>query len=152
VLGVHPGDGHDIPGVRSLKALKLTDFFLPKEYDGIVEISNQEAYQLCKRLNQEESIIAGPSSGMALAGAFKLVPDEPGAICLVIFPDNACKYTASFKKHLPELFPAAPGQAAATPATSTSEVIEPAEAVKKVRAGALLLDVRTPGEFDGGHI
>ena len=29
VLGVHPGDGHDIPGVRSLKALKLTDFFLP---------------------------------------------------------------------------------------------------------------------------
>ena len=84
VLGVYPGDGHDIPGVRSLKALKLTDFFLPKEYDGMVEIQNEEAYKVCKRLNQEESVIAGPSSGMALAGALKLVPDEPGAICVVM--------------------------------------------------------------------
>src|SRR4029453_3473323 len=29
VFGVHPADGHDIPGVRTLRALKLTDFFLP---------------------------------------------------------------------------------------------------------------------------
>src|SRR5688572_26357908 len=78
VLGAYAENGHDIPGVRSLKALKLTDFFLPKEYDGTVEIGNQEAYKLCKRLNQEECIIAGPSSGMALAGLLKMVPDEPG--------------------------------------------------------------------------
>src|SRR5208283_1424724 len=45
-----------------------------------------------------------PSSGLALAGAFKMVPDEPGAVCVVIFPDNAFKYMSSFKKHLPELF------------------------------------------------
>jgi cysteine synthase/rhodanese-related sulfurtransferase len=152
VLGVHPGDGHDIPGVRSLKALKLTDFFLPKEYDGIVEISNQDAYQLCKRLNQEESIIAGPSSGMALAGAFKLVPDEPGAVCVVVFPDNIFKYSSSIRKHLPELFPAEPGQAAPPPPPSASDVIEPKDVGKLVREGALLLDVRTPGEFEGGHI
>jgi len=41
----------------------LTDFFLPKEYDGVQEIGNEDAYRMCKRLNQEESIIAGPSSG-----------------------------------------------------------------------------------------
>src|SRR6185295_15232669 len=152
VLGVHPAEGHDIPGVRSLKALKLTDFFLPKEYDGVTEIGNKDAYQLCKRLNQEESIIAGPSSGMALAGAFKLVPDEPGAICLVMFPDNAFKYTASLKKHLPELFPADPGQAPPPPPPSASDVIEPADAAKLVRDGVFLLDVRNPGEWDGGHI
>jgi len=152
VLGAHPSEGHDIPGVRSLKALKLTDFFLPKEYDGITEISNQEAYQLCKRLNQEESIIAGPSSGMALAGAFKLVPDEPGAICVVMFPDNAFKYSSSFRKHLPELFPPEPGQAPPPPVPSGSDVAEHDEAAKLVRQGALLLDVRTPGEYDGGHI
>ncbi len=107
VLGVHPAEGHDIPGVRSLRQLKLAEFFFPKEYSGTVEVSNDEAYRMCKRLNQEESIIAGPSSGMALAGAFKLVPDKPGAVCVVIFPDNAFKYASSFKKHLPELYPAA---------------------------------------------
>ncbi|HLY08486.1 MAG TPA: pyridoxal-phosphate dependent enzyme [Planctomycetota bacterium] len=153
VYGAYPSEGHDIPGVRSLRALKLTDFFLPKEYDGITEIGNQEAYQLCKRLNQEESIIAGPSSGMALAGAFKQVPDEPGAICVVIFPDNAFKYTASFRKHLPELFPAPAGVPAAAPAASSvPDSISGDEAMALIRKGGLLFDVRTPGEYEGGHI
>ena len=113
VFGVHPAEGHDIPGVRSLRQLKLADFFVPAEYTGVVEVGNEEAYRLCKRLNQEESIIAGPSSAMALAGAFALVPDEPGNVCVVIFPDNAFKYASSFKKHLPELFPAAKEEAPA---------------------------------------
>ncbi|HEX7899668.1 MAG TPA: pyridoxal-phosphate dependent enzyme [Planctomycetota bacterium] len=152
VLGVYPGDGHDIPGVRSLKALKLTDFFLPKEYDGMVEIQNDEAYKVCKRLNQEESVIAGPSSGMALAGALKLVPDEPGAICVVMFPDNVFKYTGSIKKHLPELFPAEAGQAPPPPPPSASDTADHPEAQELVKKGALLLDVRTPGEFAGTRI
>lgn len=152
VLGVHPAEGHDIPGVRSLKALKLTDFFLPKEYDGMAEIGNVDAYALTKRLILEESIIAGPSSGMALAGAFKLVPDEPGAVCVVVFPDNAFKYTGSFRKHLPELFPAEAGAAAAPPAPSASDVADHEEAIALVKQGALLLDVRTPGEFAGARI
>jgi len=167
VLGVHPNPDHDIPGVRSLRALKLTDFFLPQEYDGMVEIPNAEAYRLCKRLNQEESIIAGPSSGMALAGAFKLVPDEPGALCVVMFPDNAFKYTSSFRKHLPELFPAEKGAAApAGPAAAQQEilnavaafaqtspdVISPEDAKTLVRQGAHLLDVRNPSEYESGHI
>jgi cysteine synthase/rhodanese-related sulfurtransferase len=149
VLGVHPAEGHDIPGVRSLKALRLTDFFLPKEYDGVLEIGNAEAYRMCKRLNQEECIIAGPSSGMALAGALKLVPDEPGAVCVVVFPDNVFKYTASLKKHLPELFPAEPGQA---PPPAPVAVVDGDEAAKLVAGGAVLLDVRRPDEFAGPRI
>ena len=80
VLGVHPVEGHDIPGVRSIRQLEQTALFFPKEYDGLVDVPNEEAFELCRRLNQEESIIAGPSSGMALAGALKLVPDEPGVV------------------------------------------------------------------------
>ena len=153
IYGVYPSEGHDIPGVRSLKALKLTDFFLPKEYDGITEISNQEAYQLTKRLIQEESIIAGPSSGMALAGAFKQVPDEPGAILVVMFPDNAFKYTTSFRKHLPELFPAPAAAKAPEPAASSvPDNVSADDAIALVKKGALLLDVRTAGEYQNGHI
>lgn len=167
VFGVHPSDGHDIPGVRSLRALKLTDFFLPNEYDGVIEIGNEAAYALCKRLNQEDSVIAGPSSGMALAGALKLVPDVPGAVCVVVFPDNAFKYTSSFRKHLPELFPVEPAVSSALAATaaanellekvakfaeSSPDVIGGDEATRLVNAGAVLLDVRTPREFDAGHL
>ena len=113
VLGAYPGEGHDIPGVRSLRQLKLTSFYLPQEYDGQVEVSDEEAYELTLRLNREESIIAGPSSGMALAGAIKQVPDEPGVVAVVIFTDNVFKYTTSMQRHFPSLFPAPEVPAAA---------------------------------------
>ena len=103
VLGVHPGEGHDIPGVRSIRQLEQTELFRPAEYDGLTEIQNQAAFDLCLRLNREESIIAGPSSAMALAGAFALVPDAPGNLVVVIFPDSAFKYASSVVKYLPGL-------------------------------------------------
>ena len=112
VLGVHPGEGHDIPGVRSIRQLQQTQLFRPAEYDGLREIQNQAAFELCLRLNREESIIAGPSSAMALAGAFELVPDEPGNLVVVIFPDSAFKYASSVVKYLPGLEAGTPKPAA----------------------------------------
>ena len=103
VLGVHPQEGHDIPGVRSIRQLQQTKLFFPDEYDGLIEVTNQEAFDLCLRLNREESIIAGPSSAMALSGAFKLIADEPGNSVVVIFCDSAFKYASSVVKHLPGL-------------------------------------------------
>ncbi len=159
ILGAHPTQGHDIPGVRSRRALALTDFFKPEEYDGVFEITDEEAYGLCKRIIQEESIIAGPTSGMALAGVLKSVPDAPGNVCVVVFPDNAFKYMSSFQRHLPELFPspAAPApvakpfeaqlDAVVAFAENSPDVITPAEASRLVAAGATLLDVRSPEEI-----
>jgi rhodanese-related sulfurtransferase len=84
---------------------------------------------------------------MALAGAFRLVPDEPGAVCVVVFPDNVFKYTSSLRKHLPELFPSKAAEEA-----PRDEEIDSKEAARRLRAGALLLDVRTPEEFATGHV
>ncbi|MFO0611832.1 MAG: pyridoxal-phosphate dependent enzyme [Polyangiaceae bacterium] len=162
VMGVHPVEGHDIPGVRSLRQLKQTALFFPNEYDQLVDVHNTEAYELTKRLNQEESIIAGPSSGMALAGAFKMVKDEPGNLVVVVFPDNAFKYASSLKKHLPELFAGAKPDGAGLNANlakivdfarESTDVITPADA-KALLDGAnppALLDVRNPEEFAVEH-
>ena len=91
VLGVYPATGHEIPGVRSIDRLRQTRFFSPDEYDGMVEIENNEAFELRLRLNQLESLTAGPSSGLALAGALKQVPDEPGTVVVVAFADSIFK-------------------------------------------------------------
>ncbi|MFO0553657.1 MAG: pyridoxal-phosphate dependent enzyme [Polyangiaceae bacterium] len=157
VFGVHPADGHDIPGVRSIRQLRQTALFVPNEYDGLVEVDNEEAYRLCQRLNQEESIIAGPSSGMALAGAFKLVPDEDDAVCVVVFPDNAFKYPASIRKHLPELFANAKKESTVNSnldnivefARNSSDVIEVSEARRllEVSPEQTIVDVRSAKEF-----
>lgn len=108
VIGVYPEEGHDIPGVRSLKQLERTKLFVPGEYDAIVEVSDREAFDMCLRLNREESLIAGPSSAMALVGALKVIEDHPDAVVVIIFPDNAFKYASTFERHFPEVRAARP--------------------------------------------
>ena len=104
LIGVHPEEGHDIPGVRSIRQLQQTELFKPDLYDELVEVSNREAFDMCLRINREESIIAGPSSGLALVGALKIIQDQPDAVVVIIFPDNAFKYASSFQTHFPEMF------------------------------------------------
>ena len=78
VVGVHPGEGHDIPGVRSIRQLKQTEFFLPDEYDGMIEIGNEDAYALTLRLNREESIPPGPARGWLSPGPSPPSLTSPG--------------------------------------------------------------------------
>jgi len=167
VLGVHPVEGHDIPGVRSIQQLRQTSFYFPDRYDGQVPVENEEAFAMCLRLNREEGIIAGPSSGMALAGALKLVPDEPGNVVVVIFPDNVFKYTSSLRRHLPKLFPStkAPPAGARTPdelayqalldnARRSGDVADVGRVDDLLSGGGevTVIDVRTPAEFAEEHI
>jgi len=166
VLGVCPEEGHDIPGVRSKRQLAQTKLYRPNEYDGETEVADREAFGLCLRLNREESIIAGPSSALALAGAFKLVPDEPGVVAVVIFPDNIFKYASSVCRHFPELCPPAGGSAAAPGKhdqfveSMVENLKNPYDSVAPVALGEelaradkpLVVDVRPAGQFADLHI
>ncbi len=84
--------------------MRQTKLFRPELYDQLVEVSTREAFDMCLRINRQESIIAGPSSGLALAGALKVIQDDENAVVVVIFPDNAFKYASSFQRHFPEMF------------------------------------------------
>ncbi len=167
VLGVHPEDGHDIPGVRSLRQLQQTELYRPEQYDQTIEVTNREAFDLCLRLNREEAVIGGPSSGMALAGALRLVPDEPGTIAVVIFPDNVFKYASSFQRHFPHLCPTDKTESNGGPSPNDQFVAELIENLKNrydsIKAddlcGALdeperplVVDVRPPEMFARAHI
>ncbi|MGH8871868.1 MAG: pyridoxal-phosphate dependent enzyme [Acidimicrobiia bacterium] len=164
VIGVHPGEGHDIPGVRSIRQLKQTEFFLPDEYDGMVEVDSDDAYALTLRLNREESIPAGPSSGMALAGALRMVPDQPGNTVVVMFPDNAFKYASSMVRHIEGLAPTAMPRVKSRREELFDAIIEHTRHNPHLtvdvetahdRMGAerpFVVDVRQPEEFARGHI
>jgi len=145
VLGVHPNEGHDIPGVRSIHQLQQTKFFNSDEYDGLVEVVNHDAFELCLRLNREESITAGPSSALALAGAFKLIADEPGNLVVVVFPDSIFKYASSVVKHFAEL--------SSEPATSKNKHTRLLkEMIKNARENSdLTIDVASAHELWQNH-
>ena len=124
---------------------------------------------MCLRLNREESIIAGPSSGMNLAGALKLVPDEPGNVVVVVFCDNIFKYASSVVRHFPELAP--PSSVADTsngaPSKNDQFVAELLENLKNphdtIRVKhlhetlqgddkPLVIDIRSPEDYADSHI
>jgi cysteine synthase/rhodanese-related sulfurtransferase len=169
VLGVYPEEGHDIPGVRSQRQLAQTKLYHPEEYDGEVEVTDREAYDLCLRLNREESIIAGPSSGMNLAGALKLVPDEPGNIVVVIFCDNIFKYASSVLRHFPELTPIEQEEEKADTGPSKNDLFlnemmenlkNPHDSVRVTKLKEqlqsedkpLVVDIRIPEHFAESHV
>jgi cysteine synthase/rhodanese-related sulfurtransferase len=170
VLGAVPEDGHDIPGVRSKRQLQQTQLYCPNEYDGEVDVEDKEAYDLCLRLNREECIIAGPSSGMNLAGAFKMVPDEPGNLVVVIFCDNIFKYASSVLRHFPDLAPAkldSDEQSSNAPSKNDQFLAELIENLKNphdtIRVKdlnevihqeqhPLVVDIRSPEMFAESHI
>lgn len=163
VTGVHPAEGHDIPGVRSRSRLAQTRFFDPDSYDDLVEIDNDTAYELCARLNREESIPAGPSSALALAGAFLSVPDEPGNRVVVIFPDSVHKYASSMKRHVPGVGGGEPGGPKSPREELLDSMVENARAnpgltididgaERWMERGAFVLDVRTQDNFLAGHV
>lgn len=163
VLGVHPEEGHAIPGVRSLKQLRHTQLYRPQEYDGSVAVSNADSFELCRRLNAEESLTAGPSSGMALLGVIEQVPDEPGNLVVVVFPDSVFKYGTSLRQHLPGLGGAEvePSPGAPDPfletllanAEASRDLIEVSELQALLAAGPVsFIDVSAPAAFQTAHI
>jgi len=166
VLGVCPEEGHDIPGVRSQRQLQQTKLYHPDEYNGETEVTNRDAYDMCFRLIREESIIAGPSSGMALAGALRMVPDQPGHLVVVIFPDDIFKYASSIVRHFPDYAPPstqhdeAPSKNDAFVAELMENLKNPHDSVKASDLHQLLqepdkplvIDIRNPDMFADMHI
>ena len=163
VIGVYPTEGHDIPGVRSIPQLKQTEFFEPEEYNKLVEVKNRQAYEMCLRLNREESIPAGPSSGLALAGALEVIPDEPGNRVVVIFADSVFKYGSSVVKNLDGLG-APPARSKSRREELLDAMIENARHNPKLtidvdsahelweRERPLVVDVRDPDTYGRSHI
>lgn len=64
-----------------------------KVMDAFEQVSDQESFDMTRRLIAEEALCVGPSSAMALVGALKFAAKlkKPAQI-LVIFPDNGRAY------------------------------------------------------------
>ncbi|MGL6070479.1 cysteine synthase CysM [Craterilacuibacter sp.] len=95
VIGVQPEAGSQIPGIR-----KWEDAYLPAicDYSRIDEmhlVSQGEAEDVARRLAREEGILAGPSSGGALAVALRLNQTLENAVIVSIVCDRGDRYLST---------------------------------------------------------
>ncbi|HTL56635.1 MAG TPA: cysteine synthase family protein [Candidatus Limnocylindrales bacterium] len=103
IIAVQPTEGHDVPGLRNVAQLEVSKLFDRSLIDDILEIDFKIAYERALQLCQNEGLLAGPSSGLILEGALRIVNRDKNGFGVMVFPDNIFKYTSNMVKHIPGL-------------------------------------------------
>jgi len=103
-FAVEPADSPVIsgeaPGPHKIQGIGAG--FIPKNLnvdiiDGAIKVSNDEAFEMARRLSDEEGIPGGISSGAAVSAALQVAarPDMKGKRIIVILPSMAERYMST---------------------------------------------------------
>jgi S-sulfo-L-cysteine synthase (O-acetyl-L-serine-dependent) len=95
IIGTQPTDGSSIPGIRRWSPEFLPKIFEPERVDRVVDVSEKDARTFTKRLAQEEGILAGMSSGGALAAAMQIASQLTTGVIVFIVCDRGDRYLSS---------------------------------------------------------
>ena len=95
IIGAQPADNAKIPGIRKWPEAYLPGIYDPKRVDRIVEISEDEARTMARRLAKEEGIFSGMSSGGSVATAMKIIPELSEGVVVCIICDRGDKYLST---------------------------------------------------------
>ena len=95
IVGCQPTDGSRIPGIRKWKQEYLPKIFDRKRVDRIIELDEQDARRMAKRLAKEEAIFSGMSSGGAVHAALELSKELKEGIIVCIICDRGDRYLSS---------------------------------------------------------
>lgn len=95
IVGTQPTDGSCIPGIRRWSPEFLPKIFEPERVDRVVDVSEADARKYAKRLAREEGILAGMSSGGALAAALQIAGEIESGVIVFIICDRGDRYLSS---------------------------------------------------------
>jgi cysteine synthase B len=95
IVGVQPCDNASIPGIRKWPKEYLPKIFDAKKVDRIMEVNEEEAKSMAKRLAKEEGIFSGMSSGGAATVALRLAEELDHGVIVSIVCDRGDRYLSS---------------------------------------------------------
>lgn len=95
IIGAQPTDGSQIPGIRKWPQEYLPKIFDASKVDTIMEVSEQEARDMTKRLALEEGVFAGMSSGGSVTIALKIANQLESGVIVAIICDRGDRYLSS---------------------------------------------------------
>lgn len=95
IIGAQPSDGSQIPGIRKWPQEYLPKIFDASKVDQTIEVTEQEARDMTKRLALEEGIFAGMSSGGSVVAALKIAAKLESGVVVAIICDRGDRYLSS---------------------------------------------------------
>ncbi|WP_163576528.1 cysteine synthase CysM [Halomonas faecis] len=95
VVGLQPEDGASIAGIRRWPEAYMPRIYEPPRVDRVLDIGQREAEEHMRRLAREEGILAGVSSGGALAGALRVAEAVENAVIVFIVCDRGDRYLST---------------------------------------------------------
>lgn len=95
IIGAQPADGSSIPGIRRWSKEFLPIIFSPNRVDQMVDVSEEEAKLMTRRMAKEEGILAGMSSGGSFAVALKIAEQVEKGTIVHIVCDRGDRYLSS---------------------------------------------------------
>ena len=95
IVGTQPTDGSSIPGIRRWSPEFLPKIFDPSRVDQVIDVSQDQATEMTRRMAKEEGILAGMSSGGALHAAIELSKTLKEGLIVCITCDRGDRYLSS---------------------------------------------------------
>lgn len=95
IIGVHPADGSQVPGIRKWPEAYLPKIFDRSRVDRIVEVTQSDAEDTTRRLAAEEGIFAGVSSGGGAWVALQISQEVENATIVHIVCDRGDRYLST---------------------------------------------------------
>ncbi|MBI5537791.1 MAG: cysteine--tRNA ligase [Deltaproteobacteria bacterium] len=108
IIGVEPYLGHKIQGLKNLKEAYVPGIYKASALDEKINIDDEAAYEMARRLARDEGLLVGMSSGAAMHVAVETARQIESGVIVTILPDGGDRYlsTSLFQVAEPDTVPA----------------------------------------------
>ncbi|AJF07835.1 cysteine synthase [Geoalkalibacter subterraneus] len=95
VVGVEPVLGHKVQGLKNMQEAIVPEIYRPRALDRKLTIDDDEAFETARQLALREGVLAGMSSGAAVAGAVRVAAELDHGVVVTLLPDRGDRYLST---------------------------------------------------------
>lgn len=95
IIGVEPYRCHKIQGLKNMEEAIIPQIYDPSRLDQKINVSDEDAFNMAKKLSREEGIFSGMSAGAAFHVAAETAKQLEKGLIVTIIPDRGEKYMST---------------------------------------------------------